>query len=275
MSGYNTGGREPANGSRSGGNPDAGRTGGGGGIGGGAATPYGAPIHTNQYGSFAESPKTWDTTKQKVDTYNTAAQKWNASANTPSLANLVNNMAPGGFSMQAPDYNHPKTYVGGDYHLGLNPAALAGGMLGMYGSGMVTGPLLGKAYTQFGGQNVMLGGGKVPDSWANPTGPMTGPPGSSPTQTAGTFGNTGGGLPGFPMTPATPFGQQPTPTGLPRPQPPVSPGQPAFPGGVPNHSLPQGYDSLFPNSLTAQDKALLYGKALTGGGIPGITQGMA
>jgi hypothetical protein len=53
-----------------------------------------------------------------------------------------------------------------------------------------------------------------------------------------------------------PFGPQPTQTGTATP--------PAYGNGrLPNHSLPYGYQSLFPNSLSDEDKALLYAKALS------------
>lgn len=45
------------------------------------------------------------------------------------------------------------------------------------------------------------------------------------------------------------FGPQPT-------------SQPTFMNGLPNHSLPQNYDSLFPNSLSDKDRQLLYARAL-------------
>lgn len=184
--------------------------------------------------------------------------------------------------MEAPQYGRPKTYVGGDYHLGVNPAAaavdlatMAMGVPGPWGS------IAGKAYNKFGGQDVMLGGGQVPGNWADHTGPMTGSPGSPPgTQVAGhpggvpggqntggnpmlAFGGSPGGIPG-----GATFGQQPN-IGVTRPpQPPVmtppgQPGQPPFfTPQLPNHTVPQGYQSAF--QLSDRDKALLYSKALTG-----------
>lgn len=132
----------------------------------GKVTTYGAPVRVNALGvETALGPSQWGAWQDQVDTYNKAAQRWNASAQQPSLSNLVNNSAPMGLSMQPPDINRPATYTGGDYHLGLNPAQLAGGLLGMYGSGFVTGPIAGSLYTKAGGQNAMLSGPAAPSSW--------------------------------------------------------------------------------------------------------------
>lgn len=136
-------------------------------------TSYGAPVHTVTgpvYGGIqvAKSPQAWSALNNQVNTYNDAATKWNASAQTPSVGNFFNNIAPMGLSMQAPEFGKPKTYVGGDYHMGLNPADLAGGLLGGLiapGAGLLTGPLAGKLYQQAGLSNVMLGGGQVPGEW--------------------------------------------------------------------------------------------------------------
>lgn len=237
----------------------------------GANTSYGAPVHTS-IGPIsagiqaAKSPAAWSALNDQVDTYNKAATKWNAGTGR-SLANTINAFAPMGMSMQPPEFDKPKTYVGGDYHLGMNPAALAGGLLGgaaVIGGGLVAGPAAGKLYEMAGGSNLMLGGGKVPEAWSI-NGPH--PSQQTPSNHMTAFGNPtqgGGGMPAFPSAPGgAAFGAQPGQGGS-----PVTPPAPQAPGffnpKIPNHSLPQGYQSLFPNSLSEADKALLYGKALMG-----------
>lgn len=238
-------------------------------------TAYGAPGHMGKYGTTAlpetatpgKPAMSWSSWKDQVDTYNAAANKWNKSAAQISPQNLLNNMSPYGFSMQAPELNKPKTYTGGDYHLGVNPAELAGGLLSMYGSGLISGPVAGNVYTAMGGQNVMLGGPGVPSGW-DPKGATPATPNAPNTQgngtpSSGNMANTGnGGSWGGPSQVATsapggaPFGAQPAPTG----------GNSGgfFTPQLPNHSLPKGYTSMFPNSLSEQDKALLYAQALGG-----------
>jgi hypothetical protein len=131
-------------------------------------TSYGAPGNMGKYGTVALPEDKWSALKDQVDAYNDAAHKWNSGANR-SLANFFNNAEPFGFSMQAPQLARPNTYVGGDYHLGLNPAALAGSVLGgasmIPGAGTALGGVLGKAYELSGAHNVMLGGDAVPGSW--------------------------------------------------------------------------------------------------------------
>ena len=278
----NTGGRSTGNrgsADRTGvGGGSAGRPGGVGNVGqtnrAPTTTDYGAPIHYGDQNNpitkgmvIAQNPQKWNATVDRVNTYNAAARNWNQSANQPSLGNLVNNIAPFGFSMQAPDYNKPKTYVGGDYHMGVNPMALAGSLLGgasmIPGAGTVAGYGLGKAYELAGGNNVMLGGGDVPKSWTAWGGGGQGNtvPGSQNMAQEHAMGGTqtAMGTPG-----GAPFGPQPTTT-------PSVPG--ASPGGtasgyfrpqLANHTVPQGYPSAFPNSLTEDDKRLLYAKALMG-----------
>lgn len=244
----------------------------------GEVTSYGAPVRQNKYGVKTALPETatpgkpaqaWGSWKDQVGTYNKAAEKWNAGAG-PSFGNVVNNMSPYGFSMQAPDLNRPKTYTGGDYHLGVNPAELAGGLLSMYGSGLISGPMAGKVYTAMGGQNVMLGGPDVPGGW-DPKGAGAAVPNqaqgngvSGAQNMAGAFSNTGGGGNAVAQQPGgASFGAQPTTMASAQPTPAA---QGMFTPQLPNHTLPKDYASMFPNSLSEQDKALLYAKALGGMG---------
>jgi hypothetical protein len=236
-------------------------------------TSYGAPVRYNKYGIGVALPETttpgkpaqsWSSWKDQVDTYNKAAEKWNAGAGR-SFGNLINAMSPMGLSMQAPDLNRPVTYTGGDYHLGWNPGSLAG-IPGMYGSGIITGALGEKAYTALGGKNPILSGPDVPGGW-DPKGASPAVPGGNPQSTPGDPQGKGdqsgmaAALIGNPVQSApggAPFGAQPTP-----PAPSPTPGM--FTPKIPNHSLPKGYQSMFPNSLTEEDKKLLYAQALMGG----------
>jgi hypothetical protein len=130
-------------------------------------TPYGAPYRTTPYGTVALPEDRWNAWKDQVNKYNEAANKWNAGTGR-SFANFVNEMAPMGFAMEPPDLNKPKTYVGGDYHLGLNPGNLVGGLLGgaVFPGGGIPGAAIGGAiYDATGLGNVMLGGGAVPAGW--------------------------------------------------------------------------------------------------------------
>jgi hypothetical protein len=96
----------------------------------------------------------------RADTYNQAARAWNASAEVPSFANFLNNIGPLGLSMEPPDIKRPATFSGGDYHLGWNPASLAGlaGLAGPPGLGTLIGSAAQSAYNAFGGKNLVLGG---------------------------------------------------------------------------------------------------------------------
>lgn len=143
----------------------------------GQTTRWGAPVVVDpKYGVKVALPATavpgkparaWSAWKGQMDTYNAAVQKWNASAQKPSIANLINNLEVMGVSMQAPDLNRPKTYTGGDYHLGINPAAAIGSFAGlaMPGLGAPASSVLGAAYTLAGGKNLMLSGPSVPAGW--------------------------------------------------------------------------------------------------------------
>jgi hypothetical protein len=161
------------------------------------------------------------------------------------------------YNENEPAYGNPDTFHGGSYHTSTNPLGVAGSILGSLvpGGGTVLGAIgnqIGpEAYhhpasdTQIAGYGMNVGG----------------PPNQNPTQTGQSpiGGNTGSANPMAQalMAPSgASFGAQPAA------QPGMQPQSPF--GKIPNHTLPQGYESLFPNSLTAEDKALLYGKALMG-----------
>lgn len=154
-------------------------------------TSYGAPYKTGKYGTVALPEDKWNAWSDQVDTYNEAANKWNAGTGR-SFANFVNKSAPMGFSMQSPDFNRPSTYVDGAYHLGWNPGSLVGMATGavLPGSGFITSPLAQAAYTALGGKDLMITGGDVPKGWdphgAAPANPSPGAP--SPTGQGGTSG---------------------------------------------------------------------------------------
>lgn len=164
----------------------------------GLETSYGAPIRTNEYGvGVAQPAERWKSWKDQVGTYNKAAREWN---DNKFLNSAVNMLAPFGLENVAPDLNRPKTYVGGTYHTGWNPAAAAGSLLGLAfpGSGIPASAIAGNLYSAAGGPSVMLGGGPVPAGWdprgaqAADTGqPSLGPSGSS-NQMAGGSTGTGG-----------------------------------------------------------------------------------
>ncbi len=207
------------------------------------STSYGAPTHTNKYGvTVARSPETWSALNDQVGAYNQAADRWNRGAGR-SFGNFVNRSQPFGFSMEAPDFARPATYVGGDYHLGVNPAKFVGSLLGPWGSSLVLGPAAGKIYTELGGQDVMLGGGDVPDTWHDWHGTGLGTPGSqapgptSPTSPSGASPQSNP-HPGESQQPVTYPNAQGAPMPLPGPTGPAN-GGPTLPGaGVPPVAVP-------------------------------------
>jgi hypothetical protein len=169
-----------------------------------------------------------------------------------------------------PQINQPSSYEGGKYHHGFNPVGLAAGLAAPYGTGTILGPAAGAIYSGMGGHDVVLTGGGSGFSTSFPDG---GPGYNSSTGFAGGPGTPGtpqgkgdqsgmaAALIGNPVQSApggAPFGAQPTP-----PAPSPAPGM--FTPKIPNHSLPKGYQSMFPNSLTEEDKKLLYAQALMGG----------
>jgi hypothetical protein len=151
----------------------------------GPVSPWGAPVHTDQYGiQWAKSPQKWGDLKNRVDAYNQAAREWNAGTGR-SLANFANEMGVMGLHMVAPDFNQPATYTGGTYHTGLNPGELAGGLLGgalFPGGGLIGGTIGGKVYDAVGGGPIMLGGPSVPSGWTGPG--MPGSAGAAPAPQA-------------------------------------------------------------------------------------------
>lgn len=175
-----------------------------------------------------------------------------------------------GVGLQQPNPNRPSTYANGLSHTGVDPLGMALGVGGAV-AGVPVGAIygLGKTLTGWDGPMVTVGNGSPgapqPGQGFNYSG--TGPqgrygPGTSAPGQTGALGNpTQGGSMGTPATPlgGAPFGAQPSAPALGAPAAPAS-GM----AGIANHSLPYGYNSMFPNSLTDQDKALLYAKALGG-----------
>jgi hypothetical protein len=99
--------------------------------------------------------------QERASIYNSAAGKWNKSAQTRSFSNFVNALRPMGFAMEPPDISRPSTFSGGDYHLGLNPGNLLGGLLGgalVPGGGIPASVAGGAIYDATGLGNVMIGG---------------------------------------------------------------------------------------------------------------------
>lgn len=176
-----------------------------------------------------------------------------------------------GFGLQQPNINKPATYANGLAHTSFNPAQVAGTVLGGAFGVPGVGTIAGGLYDMAGGPHPVIGSGKpgIPGGEIHDF--SGGVPGGQSPGGQNTGGNPmlafgGGSTPG-----GATFGQQPN-IGVARPpQPPVMtpPGQPGQPGQppfftpqLPNHTVPQGYQSAFP--LSDRDKALLYSKALTG-----------
>lgn len=253
--------------------------GGSGGGGGSKGRPGGVgtqrSVFTSQDGlskgiSVAVGPELQKKNAQRAATYNAAANKWNQGARQRSFANFLNAASPMGFSMEPPDIARPATFSGSDYHLGWNPGSLVGLATGavLPGSGLITGPLGQMAYTGMGGKNVMLGGpGDMGmQTWdapgtgnqPSPTGALTPGGGQLAGRTEGDQSGMAAALLAGGPTVSAPggaaFGAQPTQTAS----------QGMFSPKIANHSVPQGYQSMFPNSLTEEDRKLLYAKALMG-----------
>ncbi len=234
----------------------------------GATTSYGAPIHTATgpvYGgiSAAKSPAAWSALNDQVDTYNKAAREYNARTPTDRVLNAF---APFGLTSVPPSFDRPSTYTGGTFHTGINPVGALAGIAGMAAPVPLAGTLLGlgagAAYSAAGGNDAVLTGPPVPDSWKINMPHVPDKPAPSPA--LGNPTNGGGGMSAFPSTPGgASFGAQPTAT--PTPQTSGDQMSAFFSPKIPNHSLPQGYQSMFPNSLSDADKALLYAQYLQGG----------
>lgn len=203
--------------------------------------------------SVAVGPELARKNAQRAATYNAAARNWNDTAGR-SFGNFVNNMAPGGFSMQAPDINRPATFADSTYHLGWNPGSLVGLATGavLPGSGLITGPLGQMAYTAMGGKNPILTGSGNPENFSTWDAPANQPkpggvpmPGGGPNNTGGGKAEGGSLLPpiagnGQMMNPAMPTAPATQPPPL---LPPVS----QVPGGMMPIPGPNPYSWIKPS----------------------------
>jgi hypothetical protein len=207
---------------------------------------------------------------------------------TRSLAGRIGAALAGPFvDQQEPMAGNPRSFSHGTYHTTSNPGGIVGSMAPM-GIGSIAGPALGAGYTAAGLPEVWHGGNDQPDIRNGIFG--NAPPGYDMGKSFDDMGGThaewgfggggptppggnqtgGGNMTAFPAPVASapggaPFGAQPTPaapTGQPSPAAGLNG---LFSPRLPNHSLPQGFQSAFPNSLSDADKALLYAKALGGG----------
>lgn len=196
------------------------------------------------------------------------------------LDHILDTVSPFGIHNVNPQINQPSSWANGTYHTGLNPAEAAGGIIGSATGIPAVGSILGAGYSALGLHDLVLGGAgggfstSYPDGGPGYNGGLgsgthanaPGRPGSAQGTRPGGFGVS---------NPMAAFPTQPAPSnsgggsggggGVAAPAPdPMA----AFPtaSGVPNHTLPANYTSLFPDSLTAQDKALLFGQALSSGG---------
>lgn len=216
-----------------------------------------------------------DIQRQQTD-YNNAADNMQNRGFTGWLGDRALDMIPG-FHQVTPQWNKPATYANGIYHDAWSPVSaalsLAGTASPVPAGGLAMSQIGDAATSAFNLPDYKFGGGGWNPSTANPIekafGPATNPYGPADQTKSPQLGNPtqGGGMAAFPTTQApggAPFGPQPgapspgTPQGTPNPMAAF------FNPKVANHSLPQGYQSLFPNSLSDADKALLYGKALAG-----------
>lgn len=190
----------------------------------------------------------------------------NNAYNNRSLGWKVADAVLGPFlDVKKPTLGQPQSYSGGTFHTATNP----GGVLGSAASVLSGVPMLGflgsSAYTAAHLPEVYHGGTGPQYADGNNWGGASGTFDSSPQGPGGPQGqgnqNGGQGLSAFPSIPGgASFGAQPTQPTQPAQPPKPSPVASAF--GIPNHSLPQGYASMFPDSLTDRDKQLLYAKAL-------------
>lgn len=229
-------------------------------AGGNQYAGYRGPIGTNT--PTAAAPGSYGLSGPETRAYNAAKTEYQ---NRSLGKRVVDFMSP--LKSIDPQINQPSSYQGGQYHHGFNPAGAVAGMLSPYGSGLLTGPLAGSLYNQQGGHNVVLTGEGSGWSTSYPDGGPGynsstgyGGPAGQPTSPQGK-GQQGGTLQPYGLTSnpgGAPFGAQPT----------RAPAQPAAPSmfspQIPNHTVPYGYQSAFPNSLTEKDKQLLYAQYLMG-----------
>lgn len=202
---------------------------------------------------------------------------------TRNFGNRLADFLGGSFyNENEPMAGNPRSFSGGKFHSSSNPGGVLAGLVAPYGSGLIAGPVGSAIYNKAGLPEVWHGGLDQPDVRTGPfgnapagtdlgktfadMGGLNGAPGANPGQGAprsGGYSNTGNGgnaMAAFQGPTATApggaaFGPQPS-------APQQDPMSAFFRPRVPNHSVPQGYQSAFPNSLSPEDMALLYGKAL-------------
>lgn len=171
-----------------------------------------------------------------------------------------------------PQINQPSSYAGGKYHHGFNPAGLIGGAVAgalVPGAGMVAGPALSSIWNGSGMHDVVLTGPGYGFSKSYPDGgpgynSSTGYGGPSSSSPNGPNAQNTGNAPGLTAFPGTP---KPVPSGAPFGPDTGAVTQPNpmsafFKPKLPNHSLPPGYSSMFPGSLSPEDMGMLYAQAL-------------
>lgn len=231
-------------------------------AGGNQYAGYRGPIGTRNPDT-ATAPGSYGLSSSETRAYNAAKQEYQ---DRSFGKRVVDFLSP--IKSIDPQINQPASYANGQYHHGINPAGLAAGVVSPWGSGLVTAPIAGSIYNNMGGHNVVLTG---PGGGFSTSYPDGGPGYNSSTGYAGPNtdrgmpqqkADQGGALPTTPNPGGAPFGPQPAPATA-QAQAPQAPSM--FRPQIPNHSLPYGFNSAFPNSLSEQDKALLYAKALGGG----------
>jgi hypothetical protein len=227
-----------------------------------------APSGPNQ--RWGTTPGTAPALQQQQDDYNSAWDNRQKPGFGGWLRNRLVNVVPG-FRQEDPNWNDAATYMGGTYHDSWSPwgavAELAGVASPLPGTSFLTGMAGNALADELGAERYVFGSG-----W----GPAVAPPSSSTSPQAaakeaalrGTPALAGrptdsGGFGAVANAPGgAPFGPQPTQNAaLSQNNSPAM-----FTPKLANHSLPQGYQRMFPSSLSEQDKALLYAQALGGMG---------
>jgi len=224
---------------------------------------YKGPVGTSN-ANTAVAPGSYGLSSNETKQYNSAKTEY---ANRGFLGRAFDFMSP--VHRIDPQINQPSSYANGTTHYGVNPGGLAAGLIGgaiMPGAGLFTGPLGSAAYDATGQHELVLSGPGAGFSTSYPdggpgynsasgyAGPKSDP--RAPQMKADQSGVSA--FAGAPVSSApggAPFGAQPSTAA-------ADPMNAFFRPKVPNHTLPQGFQSAFPNSLSAEDMALLYGQAL-------------
>lgn len=220
-------------------------------------SPYGGEVR------YENGQMTVGPTSREVAQQRDVIGAWKEYNNRGLGHKILDTIAGPLYNENMPNLDDPRTYWGGQYHTSTDPlgtaAMIAGTALGLPGLGTVTQG----AEEAFGFHPDIYHNGPAANYGSEQYG-MPAPPAANwgAQNMAGAFSNTGGGAVAQQPGGAS-FGAQPTTMASAQPTPAA---QGMFTPQLPNHTLPKDYASMFPNSLSEQDKALLYAKALGGMG---------